>query len=667
MNGSGWPGCNSLTRRHWGVSVIGRPFFAYGVDNSAIHRMAKRAINFGDIHYRELRFTRESIADTTRTVDLAFSSEAPVERYFGTEVLSHKDGACDMSRLSDGAPLLLNHDPDKQIGVVESARIDSKDKVGRAKVRFSKSPLGEEVYQDVKDGIRSKVSVGYHINAIETENPDTDNEIQRCTSWTPGEISMVALPADNSVGVGRSQSQQPPTQIRMDKTETEVKPKPVLEPVLVDEGKVRGEAQKAERIRVKEINAIRSKLASKYPGVDIAKLTDSAIENGTSIEDVNRSTLEAITNAKPLETTTTDILSDARDFKKYNLSRAFLNAAENGGKLSGFELDVSQEVARRTNRTPRGFFVPNEILLGGARALSASSATAGGFLVATDLLTGEYVDLLRNRPVVEKMGCRRLVGLVGNVAIPKLTGAATAYWLPENGSVTESDQAFGQLVLTPHRLVADTGFSKELLAQNSLSTEAIVRDDLNRVCNLALDLAALAGPGTAGSPLGVYGTPGGATQVTFGAAATWAKAVSFETNVATGNADFGSLGFITSPAVRGKWKGIQKATNYPVYLWENDVRGTSMEGAPEGMVNGYRALVTNQVSATDVTGGPKANTVYFGNWNDLILASWAGIDFVLDPYSLKKTGQIEVTMTQLADIGIRHAASFCTSADSGAQ
>ena len=73
------------------------------------------------------------------------------------------------------------------------------------------------------------------------------------------------------------------------------------------------------------------------------------------------------------------------------------------------------------------------------------------------------------------------------------------------------------------------------------------------------------------------------------------------------------------------------------------------------------------MSATNVTNGPVANAVYFANWNDLVLATWAGVDFVLDPYSLKKTGQIEVTMTQWADVGIRHAASFCTSVDSGAQ
>jgi len=629
--------------------------------------MAKRAYDSSEPLYRDMRFERTAIDEKARTVSLAFSSEAPVERYFGTEVLSHDEGAMDMSRLEDGAPLLLDHDPRKHIGTVESAKSDSKDKVGRAVVRFGNSPLAQEVFQDVKDGIRSKVSVGYRINKMETVNPDTDKEIQRATSWTPGEISMVALPADNSVGVGRSQSQTKPAAIMPEKTE----PTPIAktDPILVNEGKVRGEAQKAERLRANEIRTSADKLAPKFPHIDFRKLAEAAINDGTSIEDFTRASFEALqTTAKPIDVAgkTDDVLTDVRDFNKYSVARAILSAAGRGG-IDGFEKDVSQEVAKKTRRAPQGFYVPREVIFSQVRALTSQTATAGGFLVATDLMTGEYIDLLRNRPVVEKMGCRRLSGLVGNVAIPKLSGAATAYWLAADASVTESDQAFGQLVLTPHRLVADTAFDKELLAQSSVSVEAIVRDDLARVSNLALDLAALAGNGSAGSPLGVWSTTGQATGVTFGAAATWAKAIQFETNVATGNADFGSLGFITSPAVRGKWKGIAKASNYPIFLWENDVRGSSESGPPEGMVNGYRALVTNQVSATNVTNGPVANAVYFANWNDLVLATWAGVDFVLDPYSLKKTGQIEVTMTQWADVGIRHAASFCTSVDSGAQ
>jgi HK97 family phage major capsid protein len=240
-----------------------------------------------------------------------------------------------------------------------------------------------------------------------------------------------------------------------------------------------------------------------------------------------------------------------------------------------------------------------------------------------------------------------LDGLVGNAAIPRISGGATTYWLPENGTATESDQAFGQVVLTPHRCVADTAYSKELLMQSSVDVEAFVRDDLARVLAIAIDLAALAGTGNAGQPLGILNTSGLATSVTFGAAATWPKVVSFETNVATSNADDGALAYVTSPGSRGKWKGIARFTNTGMPIWADD-----------NTVNGYPAYATNQVPS---------DKVIFGNWRDLVIASWAGIDVVVDPYSLKKQGLIEVTVTIWTDIGIRHTVSFCISTDSGAQ
>ena len=147
----------------------------------------------------------ENANEDKRTVELAFSSEEPYERFFGMEVLDHSENAVDMSRMTGGAPFLLGHDHNDQIGVIESARIDD-DKIGRAVVRFSKSNRAEEIFQDVLDGIRTKVSVGYAVNDMELAekgkdgNPDT----YRVTKWMPFEASLVSIPADDSVGVGRS-------------------------------------------------------------------------------------------------------------------------------------------------------------------------------------------------------------------------------------------------------------------------------------------------------------------------------------------------------------------------------------------------------------------------------------------------------------------------------
>jgi len=163
---------------------------------------AKRQQLIGTKQTREMRIERRERDDGS--LELAFSSEAPVERWFGREILDHAPGAMRMARLSDGAPLLLQHDPDRQIGVIESARIDQ-DRIGRAVVRFSNSALGREIWQDVADGIRTKVSVGYIVHDMRLDPASSlDGDTYRVTDYEPLEISIVSIPADSSVGVGRN-------------------------------------------------------------------------------------------------------------------------------------------------------------------------------------------------------------------------------------------------------------------------------------------------------------------------------------------------------------------------------------------------------------------------------------------------------------------------------
>ena len=106
-----------------------------------------------------------------------------------------------MSRLNDGAPLLYQHDADKIVGVVERAYI--KDKRAYAKVKMANNELGREMQELIKDGIIRNVSFGYKINAMD-EDRSTDPVTYRATSYQPFEVSLVTVPADNSVGIGRS-------------------------------------------------------------------------------------------------------------------------------------------------------------------------------------------------------------------------------------------------------------------------------------------------------------------------------------------------------------------------------------------------------------------------------------------------------------------------------
>jgi len=171
------------------------------------------------------------------------------------------------------------------------------------------------------------------------------------------------------------------------------------------------------------------------------------------------------------------------------------------------------------------------------------------------------------------------------------------------------------------------------------------------------DRVFLNGGVNAGEPLGILNTPGVQT-LTFSGAATWAKMVQFETDIEGANAILGPMTYLTTPSTKQKLKTNPKVgTIYPVFIWEaGDV--PMINGVTGGLCNGYPIYATKNVPN---------NQVIFGVWSELIVADWAGIDIVVDPYSLKKQEQIEVTWHQWLDVGVRHPVAFEYSTDAGNQ
>lgn len=149
---------------------------------------------------RSFDLDRASIDENARTVSVVFSTETDkVERWFGREILDHSPKSVRLGRLNNGAPFLADHSSRDQIGVIESAKIDGKR--GQALVRFSKSARGEEMFQDVRDGIRSKVSVGYRVHSMVLEREDKAMPTYRVNDWEPFEVSLVSIPADDDAGI----------------------------------------------------------------------------------------------------------------------------------------------------------------------------------------------------------------------------------------------------------------------------------------------------------------------------------------------------------------------------------------------------------------------------------------------------------------------------------
>lgn len=588
---------------------------------------------------RSLTTKAAVIDEATRTVELAFSSEEPYGRVFGIEILDHGTESIRLGRLMDGAPLLLNHDSDKQIGVVETVQLGD-DRVARARVRFGKGALASEVYQDVIDGIRRKVSVGYMIHGMVLDSKSDDQEVYRVTDWEPYEVSIVPIPADSSVGVGRSADQPQPTkESKMDKIETPP----------VDVQAVRNEALATERKRIADLTAV----GAKFPELGGADLAQKAIAEGKSVEDLNAMLLER-TGAKKATQTAGDIGLTEREVQTFSFLR-LINAIANpqdrkAQENAKFELEASAAAQAKTGRESRGVTIPMDVLRApinpklSKRDLEYGNFANGGAAVETSLLTGSFIDALRNRLITQAAGAQVLTGLTGEIAIPRQTGVSQAYWVGEGASPTESQPALGQIRMTPRTVGAFTDLTRRVLTQTSMDMEAFARNDIVLQMALEIDRAVMYGTGSNGEPLGLRNTTGVQTQtVSVAGQPTFAELIGFETKIAQQNADFGTLCYVTTPGVRGFMKGQPKVTNQAVFLWDGGANP----------VNGYRAEVSQQIAS---------NEIWFGNWADLVIGMYSGLDLMVDPYTFSTSGTVRIAALQDLDVAVRRPVSFCRSA-----
>ena len=570
---------------------------------------------------RAFLFEREKIDEETRTVELAFSSEAPYRRWWGIEILDHSPGAMNMDRLKAGGPLLCDHDTCDQIGVIESVRIDV-DRVGRAVVRFGRSARAEEIFRDVVDGIRQNVSVGYAIDDLVLEAKSGEDETYRVTRWTPYEVSLVSVPADFTVGVGRAAD--PVQEIKMSVIETPAAP--------VDVAKIQAEARTAEQKRAAEIIAIGEQFA-------LQGMAAEALRAGEPVDAFRSKVMEKLAS-RPLPNPTAEVGLSGGEKQRYSVLRALRALVDKDWTNAGFERECHQAILKRAGiaEAPNnGFYVPYEIQ---QRDMTATTGNAGGYVVATDNLAGSFIDLLRNRAVVAQLGATMMTGLVGNVTIPKQTAAATAYWLTnEATAITESQMTLGQLALSPKNVGAYTELSRQLMLQSSPAADALVMNDLARVLALAIDLAALEGSGASGQPTGISQTAG-IGSVT-GTSIDYAKVLEFQTDVAGGNALAANCAYVTTPAVASLLKQRVAFSSTASPLWEG--------GILDGNLQGFRAVATNSVTAASMV---------FGDFSQVVIGEWGMLELALNPYANFAAAISGIRAIQTVDIGIRQAGAF---------
>ncbi len=590
---------------------------------------------------RSFKLKRKHVDEDARTVELAFSSEEPYERFFGIEVLDHKKKSVRLGRLQNGGALLMDHNTRDQVGVVQDVSIDD-DMKGRATVKFGKGQRASEIFQDVIDGIRQLVSVGYAIHKyeVETKGKDGESDVYRVTDWEPMEISIVAVPADASVGVGRSNEEIKQTEkvIKMTEEVKKVEEPKVEAP---DVGAIQAAARKDEQTRIRGISEIGD-------SHDMGDQARQFINDGGSVADFQKLALAEIgkrnvatRSEQPSDHDESLNLTDKdkRQFSMLRVMNYLTNSTPQTREAAAFEIEVSEAGAEKAGITPRGMYIPPEV-----RDLSAGTATDGAELVADNLLAGSYIEALRNSMAVAGAGATFLNGLVGNVDIPRQTSAAAATWVSaEDGDATESEPQFDQVSLTPKDLACYTEVTRRLMMQSTPSIEGIVRNDLIQAAALGIDAAALYGSGSSGQPTGVSVQSGINTTVFTAANPTYAEVINMIGSVMTDNALMGSLGFIIDPT---GWAGAmveEKASGTAQFLMGDS-----------GNMAGYGSTVSNQVTVNDW---------FFGNWSDLLIGQWGGLELNVDPYTHSLKGKTRFVMFQTVDTAVRHPVSFCYSKD----
>lgn len=591
-----------------------------------------------EVQHRSITLGRNVLDEESRTIEMSVSSEKPVDRSFGVEILDHTRESMDLEFLNSGnAPLLLDHEMEKQIGIIESVKLDEQEKKLRAIVRFGRGTLASEVFNDVVDGIRKNVSIGYTVKKMKKEEGGS----YRVIDYKIHEVSIVSIPADSDVGVNRAIDDVTVVEGHCDEVVTDVQSdssdsirnnvnlNPKEENIMsdLDIKAVEAEAKKSAQLDAAKM----IELGARHNQVEMAQ---TAIAQGRSIEDFRSELLDTVGSKAAVQPQ--NIGMSEKEIRKFSIVKAVRALANPHDRKAQEDAAFEFECSRATGRNTQGIIVPADVLNSYKRDLNSTDESA---LFADDFRGGDFIDVLRNKSSVMAAGATVLSGLSGDVKIPKKVSAASASWIGESSAVSESEMTASAVTLTPKTVGAFTDVTTQLLAQSSLDIENLIREDLAQAIAIAMDKAALEGTGSNGQPTGILNVTG-VNQVTNFAAATptFAECVSLETAVSEDNALMGNLAYILPSSMYGALKTTEKASGTAQFVVE-----------PQGTINGYNAIVSNQATA---------GNLYYGNFSDVIVGLFSGLELVVDPYTNAPSGIIRITARQMMDVAVRHAQSF---------
>lgn len=672
---------------------------------------------------------RPAVDLDARTVELSFSSETPVERWWGREILSHDAGCADLERINTGGNLIWSHNPDDVLGVVERAWIGA-DRRGHALVRFGRDDRGEWAMQQVADGILRNVSFMYVADdyTAEVQDPDrwSEDDTYTARKWCVFEISLLSIPADYSVGVGRgtphlaeppqsrvhvdvrvrgspgagdctnpqppatvtpSEGEDPMKKFRTHRLHNAVQDLPTgggaVAPAAGTPAAAPADPLAAERQRVADIVALCR--THKLP----LETTHSMIERGLGISEARGEVLNHLQRGNPQQPAVNlgaqvDPDLTEREKRSYSFLRAIRAAVSGDWSDAGFEREVSQSIAKANKRGSegKGFFIPGNLpfapseehlrawqMLGRNQQLRATyqvgTPVTGGNLVATQLLADQWIEVLRNQLVTAMLGARYISGLEGNVDIPRQITQSAAFWVAESGAPAQSEATFDRVQLRPRTIGALSKMSRLMMMQSTPAIEMLAREDLLAVLALGIDLAALSGSGAGNQPVGIVNQPGVNSVIggTNGADLTFDHLIQLQYATRFGNAPQAATGYAMNSKAIGYLSTLKATTGQ--YLWEP--QGGLTNASPD-KVKG-RSYAESQQLRSNLSKGTSTgicSELIYGNWQELLIASWGITEIVVNPFGTPAdfaAGDVWLRALQTMDVGVRHGASFSVMSD----
>lgn len=586
-----------------------------------------------------------------QSFDVSCSSDAPIRMGGIYEILDHSESAVDLSRFLAAAPLQLEHFGE-QIGVVEKAWLE--DGKLRATIRFSRSAKAQEILQDVIDGIRQNVSIRYGVSKYQ-DAPAVDGiPCYRAIRWTPSHVAIVGEPADINVGFNRSlgnltadeMAQLQSLLAKANAAETED------EPERSTNAEAESETEQAATTETQDDEKESSKDDETQETEKDARSADDETESSeiliedeaTSDEDTadaqdqdnnNRavSTAPITVRDRQMKANSDTVLNpnivlNEREQKEYSLVRAIRNVID--GKRDGLEFEVSEQIAKTRGVSTQGFYMPTSL-----RSFAISdTATAGAMTFAQG---GEFIDFLRNRATVVKLGAQA-INLPGKITLPRATTElSAAQWIAEDGSgATLTSGSMDQVTFSPKKLATYTAVTREALTVANYDVQSIITNNIYNNFAVAFDRAAIQGTGGT-QPLGLLNQTG-LVSGTVNGAFTYAAATELWGVMAGNNANTDSMKLLTTPTIKaGAMSRIRSGSTADFVVGDNGKVGLWDIEHSMNVSSGY---------------------VIAGDWNSLVLAEFGAIEVIVDPYTGKHAGRVELAATMLGDVQLQTLKSF---------